>query len=86
MTMFKICKCGVQFDDGGGFKKMCPKCFAKSKNEELESLKRRIYELESDRQEIDSQTMKQIIYLCHPDKHNNSELSNKIFCFLRGMK
>lgn len=83
--MLKTCKCGMQYEDAG-YKKICAACFSKNKKQEQEYLKQTIYELENRKQNIDKETLKQIIYLCHPDKHNNSELSNKIFCFLRGMK
>lgn len=78
--MLKICRCGNRYEDDG-YKTVCSGCFARQKKEEQENLKRRIFELQN--QNIDKETMKKIIYLCHPDKHGNSELSNKIFCFLR---
>lgn len=73
--MVKIClDCKRKFKTNEAWKTICLDCYKKSKGY--------IKPVNS----IDTEMLKRIIYLCHPDKHNQSEVSIIVTKYLLTLK
>ncbi len=78
--MYKKCnQCGSNFFADQDWKKICIDCWKKNKN------------IDANRHggtsiSIDENMLKILIRLCHPDKHQNSEMSNKATVFLLSLR
>lgn len=78
--MYKSCKqCGDIFFCDQEWKKICIECWKKNKN------------ISTDKSQqssicIDSEMLKILIRLCHPDKHGNNEMSNKATSYLLSLR
>lgn len=92
MTKLKrTCKdCGETFEIATNetYKTLCKTCFVEFKKVELDYLKNRVKQLETENKllktggSIDADLLKRLKHLCHPDKHNGSPLSHNIFAAL----
>jgi predicted nuclease with TOPRIM domain len=87
--------CGQQFDiePSQNYKTLCKPCFVESKKSELERLQNRLQRLEFENIRlrlqlgsgnrttggISSDLLKRLKQLCHPDKHQNNQLSTAVF-------
>jgi hypothetical protein len=85
--MEKYCsRCRLQFTTEYYWQNLCKNCFKVTKNEEVLEYKRQINDLTNQlflykvkKSEIgDIDFLKSILKLVHPDKHDNSILSNRI--------
>lgn len=68
------CKC--QFSTNAIWKTVCLTCYRKIKG----------ITKPSTNTNIDADMLKRIIYLCHPDKHNQSEVSITVTKYLLSLK
>lgn len=89
----KVCEvCGQSFETSYTWARMCKPCFISEKKAETEDLKEAVeywrgkYEaaVNSNKNKVDfsPDVLKKLIYLCHPDKHNNSQAAHEITQFL----
>lgn len=77
---------------------LCRKCFVKQKKREEEEKDEQLADLlytcqelraeltKSGRSTIPDAKLKQLIFLCHPDKHNNSETANEVTQWLLSLR
>ena len=92
MTKLKrICEeCGEVFEvlETEKWKTLCKSCFIEFKKSELDYLKDRVKQLETENKllkansGINADLLKRLKHLCHPDKHNGSSLSHNVFAVL----
>ena len=87
----KCKQCGKTFYAIEDWKKICVGCYIESKNKEKQynqqynQYQQQNYTFTPKKEEIkqlDTDTIKKLLYLCHPDKHNNSLTSNEMTKFL----
>ena len=85
--MRKQCKeCKQIFETDFEWQKICKVCYRNLKQKELNECKTKINELEYELKSLkniqpfskDKKFIKQLIQLCHPDKHENSKIANEI--------
>ena len=88
--------CGARYQKDEPWKKTCLKCWQKKRkvekgpsgaDDELRHLRAEVFALrqmlgQPRRKEIDPDMLSRLIRLCHPDKHGNSEASNKATIWL----
>jgi DNA-directed RNA polymerase subunit RPC12/RpoP len=80
----KLCQqCGTRFfmEPHEQWKKICLNCWKKNKKEaEAETFANSFFKSPKDYRDglrtIPKDMMQRLIFLCHPDKHNNSQASN----------
>lgn len=73
--MIKTClDCKCQFNTNEAWKTVCLTCYKKSKGYKPPT------------NNIDDDMLKRIIYLCHPDKHDQSEVSIIVTKYLQKLK
>jgi hypothetical protein len=76
--MNKTClECKCQFDTNEAWKTVCLACYKKSKGYTKPTIPTNV---------IDADMLKKITYLCHPDKHNQSEVSIIVTKYLLTLK
>ena len=76
--MINTCtECKHQFNTKAAWKTICLTCYKKLKG---------ITKPISPTKNIDVDMLKKIIYLCHPDKHDQSEVSIKVTKYLLTLK
>lgn len=84
--MYRTCQtCDRDFYAVEDWKKNCINCYIKSKDSQYVPPPRYQYE-NNDEDEINREMLKRIIYLCHPDKHDNSKTSLIVTKFLLAKK
>jgi hypothetical protein len=73
--MNKTClECKCQFNTNEAWKTLCLDCYKKSKG------------YIKNTNNIDADLLKKLIYLCHPDKHNQSVISITVTKYLLSLK
>ena len=100
--MLKRCtECYKTYEAKGEWQNLCVDCFKKRKKQELDDLnnsvsqltdtisilRQRLKEVESMKNnQFDSFFLNDLLMLCHPDRHDNSYLSNKVTSLLIEMR
>lgn len=80
-TEYRECnQCGNTFFAYEDWKKICIDCWKKNKNINTNTHNNRSSVA------IDENMLKILIRLCHPDKHQNSEMSNKATVYLLSLR
>jgi len=86
-------QCGDTFERGMDerWKRICINCFKENKRGESQRSTKQHYQRPNPKPEvksgqIDASTLKKLMYLCHPDKHNNSQTSTDMFVWLSNLK
>jgi hypothetical protein len=78
--------CNKEFEvlESEKWKTLCKSCFIEFKKYELDYLKDRVKQLETENKRLkaNSDLLKRLKHLCHPDKHNGSPLSRNVFAVL----
>jgi hypothetical protein len=79
------CKCGDYYDQIADWQKICKKCYAIDKQKQDGTYREwkpkqnsDFTSIKSDGCFLSNELVKKIRILVHPDKHNNSELSNNV--------
>jgi hypothetical protein len=89
MTPFKICvSCAKSFTYALGeeWKTQCISCYRLKKQRERAGAEPEMNFRKTSEVKISADILHKLIILCHPDKHNNSELSNKMTVWLLEQK
>lgn len=97
----KCKKCSMLFEAKGTWQTYCTSCFKFVKEEELKSLKNKIFSLQTEvsflqnklvnmnkmgTEEFDQFFLMKLIKLCHPDRHENSKESNEVTAKLLNLR
>lgn len=83
--MIRSCqKCRKPFSADEEWKKICLPCWIKGRNDEKNVNKEKIDAVVY--RDLDGDLLKKLIYLCHPDKHNGSAMSNEVTKLLLSIK
>lgn len=69
--------CRIRYKTPNDFSTLCKRCYNGFRESE---------EKKEEIQTIPPEILKRIIILCHPDKHNNSEMSLKVTKFLLDLR
>jgi len=84
--------CGKLFD-GEGWKTVCRRCYINAMGEEDEVVEAERKEAELQRfvargrpAQMTSERLRQLLQLCHPDKHGNSVLSQEVTRWLLSLR
>jgi hypothetical protein len=84
--MFAVCpQCNAEFFKDAYWKRICLDCFKENKGHERQQ-RQPTHRPESKPEQINSDVLKKLMYLCHPDKHNNSQVATDMFVWLSKMK
>ena len=86
--MFADCpQCGLEFYKDEYWKRICIGCFKVNKGHGRQQQRQQpTYKPESKPSQITPDVLKKLMYLCHPDKHNNSQVATDMFVWLSKMK
>lgn len=88
--MYITCQiCHATFYADQEWKKICIKCWIEKKNKERNNTGYRSFEQPKQinyGSSFDTDLIKKLIYLCHPDKHNNSEIACEVTKSLLNMR
>ena len=87
--MIKKCEvCGDNFDTNYKWARICKPCFIEEKKNEMAELEeaaayweQRAYSFAKQLEQassIDPALLKKLIHLCHPDKHNGSDMAKEV--------
>ena len=81
--MFVDCpQCGSEFYQDVYWKRICIECFKENKGHERQERQQPA----SSPNQITPDVLKKLMYLCHPDKHNNSQTATDMFVWLSKIK
>lgn len=96
MKRCETCGSHFTYKEGEEWKKTCLPCWKKSKRKEdnivseltaqLIEARRQLYEAKRAAVQIEPEMVRRLLQLCHPDKHGNSEASQKATHWLMGRK
>lgn len=89
--MYVTCpQCDQEFFRDEPWKRVCLNCFKANKRKEREqsqdSSQREQPQVIIKVEPIPPDVLKRLMYLCHPDKHNNSRVATDMFQWLSEMK
>jgi hypothetical protein len=85
--MFAVCpQCNSEFYKDEYWKRICIDCFKKNKGYQRQQHREPERRTESKPEQITPDVLKKLMYLCHPDKHNNSQVATDMFVWLSKMK
>jgi hypothetical protein len=82
MAQCKLCNSFLQ-ESAPKWVKYCTPCFKKVKQQELHSIRTELGEARAILEGLcENGMIKKLLFLCHPDKHDNSPMSNEVTRFI----
>lgn len=88
ITMIVTCpQCNQEFYRDEHWKRVCLSCFKANKRKERQREEEyRAVEPVKEIEVIPPDVLRKLLYLCHPDKHNNSRVATTMFVWLSELK
>jgi hypothetical protein len=85
--MLALCpQCGLEFYKDEYWKRICLNCFKRNKGYGHQQRQQVVTKPDNNTNQITPDILKKLIYLCHPDKHNNSQVATDMFVWLSKLK
>ena len=92
MNARRCTDCGGSLFGLPNYARLCKPCFIAGKQREHDGLVEVVQQLRAEIERLratptlDPQTMRKLLQLCHPDKHNGSAIANEVTTMLLSMR